>query len=79
MIGLQLGAFSVVLETTASGISELPFGSFVLLMSPVHLAIGIVEGLATAAVVAFVAREFGKRRVGESGMAGYEPLGSCDC
>lgn len=56
VIGLQLGAFSVVLQTTASGISDLPFGAFVLLMSPVHLAIGLVEGLATAAVVAFVAR-----------------------
>lgn len=53
---LQLGAFSVVLQTTASGISELPFGGFILLMSPIHLAIGIVEGLATAAVVSFVAR-----------------------
>ena len=54
--GLQLGAFGVVLETTASGISDLPFGSFVLLMQPIHLAIGVVEGLATAAVAAFVAR-----------------------
>jgi cobalt/nickel transport system permease protein len=56
VVGLQLGAFSVVLETRASGISELPFGTFVLLMQPIHLAIGIVEGLATAAVVAFVAK-----------------------
>ena len=56
VVGLQLGAFSVVLETKASGISDLPFGTFVLLMLPVHLAIAIVEGLATAAVVAFVAR-----------------------
>ena len=54
--GLQLGAFGVVLETKASGISELPFSAFVLLMQPIHLAIGIVEGLATAAVVTFVAR-----------------------
>lgn len=54
--GLLLGAFSVVLETKASGISELPFGLFVLLMLPIHLAIGVVEGLATAAVIAFVAR-----------------------
>ncbi len=53
--GLLLGAFSVVLETKASGISALPFGAFVLLMLPIHLAIGIVEGLATAAVIAFVA------------------------
>lgn len=56
IVGLQLGAFSVVLETKASGLAELPFGAFVLLMQPVHLAIGLVEGLATAAVVAFVAR-----------------------
>ena len=56
VVGLQLGAFGVVLETKASGISELPFGAFILLMQPIHLAIGIVEGLAMAAVVAFVAR-----------------------
>ena len=56
VVGLQLGALSVVLETTASGISALPFGAFVLLMSPIHLAIGVVEGLATAVVVAFIAR-----------------------
>ncbi len=54
--GLQLGSLAVVLETTLSGISELPFDSFLLLMQPVHLAIGIVEGFATAAVVLFVAR-----------------------
>jgi cobalt/nickel transport system permease protein len=56
VVGLQLGAFSVVLETKASGISDLPFGTFVLLMLPIHLAIGVVEGLATAAVVSFVAK-----------------------
>lgn len=54
VVGLQLGAFGVVLETMASGISELPFGAFVLLMQPIHLAIGVVEGLVTAAVVVFV-------------------------
>ncbi len=53
---LQLGAFAVVLQTVASGISELPFGTFLLLMQPIHLAIGVVEGVATAAVVLFVAR-----------------------
>lgn len=54
--GLQLGAFAVVLETVLSGISALPFSSFVLLMQPIHLAIGIVEGVVTAAVVGFVAK-----------------------
>jgi cobalt/nickel transport system permease protein len=56
VVGLQLGAFSVVLETTFSGISDLPFSTFVWLMQPIHLAIGVVEGLATGAVVAFVLR-----------------------
>lgn len=54
VIGLQLGAFSVVLETLASGITELPFTSFVLLMQPIHLAIGLVEGIATAAILCFI-------------------------
>ncbi len=54
MVGLQLGAFAVVMETVLSGISALPFGAFVLVMQPIHLAIGLVEGLATAAVLLFV-------------------------
>ncbi len=53
-VGLQLGAFSVVLETIFSGRSELPFGTFVLLMQPIHLAIGVVEGFITAGVINFV-------------------------
>ncbi|MBP7828791.1 MAG: energy-coupling factor ABC transporter permease [Kiritimatiellae bacterium] len=73
VIGLQLGAFSVVLETTTSGISELPLGSFVLLMSPIHLAIGIVEGLATAAVVAFVARARPEAVGPQAGPANLKP------
>jgi len=56
IIGLQLGAFSVVLETLAAGISDLPFTTFVLLMQPIHLAIGIVEAFVTGAVVIFVWR-----------------------
>ena len=55
IVGLQLGAFGVVLETTCSGISSLPFRAFVLLMQPIHLAIGVVEGFATAALVGFLA------------------------
>ena len=54
VVGLQLGAFSVVLETLASGISELPFTKFALLMQSIHLAIGLVEGLVIATVVSFV-------------------------
>lgn len=54
VITLQFGAFSVTLETMASGITELPFGTFVAAMQPIHLAIGFVEGLITAAVLIFV-------------------------
>ena len=54
VITLQLGAFSVVLETSASGITELPFGAFVGIMQPIHLAIGLIEGLITTAVLVFV-------------------------
>ena len=53
-ISLQMGAFSVVMETMLSGKSELPFGTFVLLMQPIHLAIGIVEGFITAGVINYV-------------------------
>lgn len=56
IIGLQLGSFGVVLETFFSGNSELPFATFLLLMQPIHLAIGIVEGLITAAVVTAVCK-----------------------
>lgn len=51
---LQMGAFSVVLETLLSGKTELPFAVFASLMQPIHLAIGVVEGLVTAAIVTFV-------------------------
>lgn len=54
VVGLQLGAFSVVLQTMLSGKTELPFGAFLMLMQPIHLAIGVVEGFMTAAVVAFI-------------------------
>jgi cobalt/nickel transport system permease protein len=53
-LALQLGAFSVVLETLLSGKSELPFGPFLLMMQPIHLAIGIVEGFVTAGVINYV-------------------------
>ncbi|ADY57591.1 cobalamin (vitamin B12) biosynthesis CbiM protein [Syntrophobotulus glycolicus DSM 8271] len=57
ILGLQMGALGVVLETLFSGITELPFSTFLLLMQPIHLAIGIVEGLVVAAVVSYVWRE----------------------
>lgn len=54
LIGLQTGAFSVVMETLLSGKTELPFGTFVLMMQPIHLAIGVVEGFVTATIITFI-------------------------
>jgi cobalt/nickel transport system permease protein len=54
VVGLELGAFAVVLQTLASGITELPFAPFVALMLPIHLAIGLIEGIVTAAIVSFI-------------------------
>jgi len=54
VISLQIGAFGVVIQTLLSGITELPFGTFLLFMQPIHLAIGVVEGIVTAAVLCFV-------------------------
>ena len=54
LLAVELGAFCVVLETAASGVSQLPVEKFLLLMLPIHLAIGLVEGMVTLAVVSFV-------------------------
>lgn len=51
---LQLGAFGVVLQTVLSQVTELPLLPFAAVMQPIHLAIGLVEGVVTAAVIAFV-------------------------
>jgi len=56
VVGLQLGALGVVLQTVASGITSLPLTAFALLMLPIHLAIGLAEGAATAAIVLFIRR-----------------------
>ena len=54
VLTLQMGALSVSVETLASGITELPFTAFLLAMQPIHLAIGLVEGTITAAVLVFL-------------------------
>lgn len=54
VLTLQFGSFSVTLETLASGVTELPFPIFVAAMQPIHLAIGMVEGAITAAVLLFI-------------------------
>ena len=54
VIGLELGALAVTVETEASGITALPMTQFLWFMIPIHLLIGIGEGLATAAVLYFI-------------------------
>jgi len=52
--GLQLGALAVVVQTVASGVSALPPATFAAFMLPIHLAIGVVEGIVTALIVSFL-------------------------
>ncbi|GHV35375.1 cobalamin biosynthesis protein CbiM [Synergistales bacterium] len=54
VLGLQVGSFGVVCETFLSGVAELPFMPFLLLMQPIHLAIGLIEGIVTASVLSFI-------------------------
>lgn len=54
VIGLQIGSFFVAVQTLASGVTELPFGTFLIFMQPIHLAIGIVEGIVTGLVLNFI-------------------------
>jgi len=56
MIALELGALCVVIQTTLSGITALPFGAFAALMLPIHLVIGLVEGVVTSMVLCFILR-----------------------
>jgi cobalt/nickel transport system permease protein len=73
VLALQLGAFSVVMETLLSGKSELPFSTFALMMQPIHVAIGIVEGFVTAGVINYV--RSARPEILES-MAVSRPLGT---
>jgi cobalt/nickel transport system permease protein len=69
VVGLQLGAFGVVVETVLSGRTALPFRSFLLAMQPIHLAIGLVEGVVTLALLTFLrqARPDLPKAMGEEG------------
>ena len=56
VVGMELGALAVSLETVASGLTGLSFRAFLLAMLPIHLPLGVAEGVATALVLRFVAR-----------------------
>ena len=56
IVALEIGAFAVTLETEASGITALPFSSFIEFMLPIHLVIGLIEGLVTASLLLFISK-----------------------
>ncbi len=73
VVGLQLGALALVLQTVVSGISSLPALPFASLMLPIHLAIGLAEGLATAGLLLFL-RRARPDLLGPAGSAAARPL-----
>ncbi|MGH4039211.1 MAG: energy-coupling factor ABC transporter permease [Sphaerochaeta sp.] len=54
IIALQLGAAGVVFETSVSSISSYSLSTFLLLMLPIHLAIGLIEGIITGFVLQYL-------------------------
>lgn len=54
VVGLELGALLVTAETELSGITALPTSKFLMFMLPIHLIIGLCEGVATGLVLIFV-------------------------
>lgn len=65
--GLLLGAFLVSVETVLSGVSALPFVTFLSVMIPIHLVIGACEGVATGLVLVFVLRQSPSLIYGDEG------------
>ena len=56
LVGLELGAAALAVETAAAGITALPLRRFLPLMLLIHLPMGLCEGVATALLLRFVQR-----------------------
>ncbi len=56
LVSLELGAFSVAVQTVLSGKSELPLKEFSIAMLGIHLPIALVEGFVTLTVVNLINR-----------------------
>lgn len=54
IVALEIGSFAVTLETELSGVTALPFSTFLSFMLPIHLVIGLVEGIVTGALLVFL-------------------------
>ena len=70
VVALELGAVAVVVETSLSGIAQLPPARFLAFMLPIHLLIGLGEGIATGSVLCAV------RRYGMQVSSSSRPRGS---
>lgn len=75
IVGLELGALCVSVETMLSGVSALRWSEFLGIMALIHLPIGFVEGVATAAVLAFVAKTRPDLLVSEGRKASKKTVG----
>ncbi|MFQ6613343.1 MAG: energy-coupling factor ABC transporter permease [Fidelibacterota bacterium] len=56
VIGVELGAAGVVLETALSGLAALHWKPFLAAFLPIHLAIGLLEGAVTVTILSFLYR-----------------------
>ena len=56
IVATTLAAALVAIETSVSGVSAVPFVTFLAAMSGVHIVIGIFEGVITASILAYVRR-----------------------
>lgn len=70
IVALEIGAAGVTLETELSGITALPTSTFLAFMLPIHLAIGAIEGAATAAVLCFLAKYRPETLYGDNRLSG---------
>lgn len=57
IIGEELGALAVVLETMLSFKITMPFKTFLISMESIHLLIGILEGIITYAILAYLYKQ----------------------
>ena len=74
VVSLELGSLGVVLQTWLSGRAELPLRELALLVTGIHLPIGVVEGLVTAGVVSSILRRVPDRVEGGRRVAARVPV-----
>jgi cobalt/nickel transport system permease protein len=73
IVGLELGAVLVSFETYLSGVVSLPLSTFLMYMLPIHLVIGVIDGLATGAILC-TARRYNPTLLDGSSEAGAKSV-----